>query len=96
MSEWKLTEISPNSRAVAVIVTPIKESKMARTNIMPIQNVPDLWQAFHILIEATGSVAASFHNDNPVGITDYEQMAQYVSMEITKVIMSAEPAKGES
>lgn len=94
MNQFQQIQMQPNSVAVMCILTPINAGKDSAVQIVPIQNVPDLWTGLAYLMEAVGTTAASMTRDNPVAATDHEDMAQYVSQYITKVIMTANPRKG--
>lgn len=88
---WQTNPLNPDTIAFMVFFQPIPGTKDHKVQLIPVQNIHDLWQAFAYTMEAAGTMAASFVRDNPVGVTDYEEMAQYVSEYITKVIMNAYP-----
>ena len=85
--QLKMLELDPKAAIILVSVTPT--GNRAISKILPLQNVSEFWQAFFILLDATGATASAMVKDNNLGITDHEHMAQYVSEHITKVIMSA-------
>lgn len=88
---WQSNPLDPETIAFMIFFQPVPGTKDHKVQLIPVQNIRDLWQSFAYLMEATGTMAAAFAKDNPLGISDYEAMAQYVSEYITKVIMNAYP-----
>ena len=90
-NDIKKVDINENTVILSVLLNPTDNNSM-KIQLVPQQNVADLWKALAYLMEAVGVTAASFSkNGNPKGITSYDGMADYVSEYVTKVIMSAQP-----
>lgn len=91
-NDYKKAEIANDAIVIGVVLTPLADKDAMKVQVIPSQGVDTLWQAFGYLMEAVGTTAASFaKNANPKQITEYEDMAGYVSEYITKVIMHATP-----
>lgn len=68
------------------VLTPVKGKDAYRVGIEP----PHDWHKLALFMEATGVLANSFVGDNPKGIDNSEEMADYCADYITKVVMGAE------
>ena len=91
-NEVKPVQVDENTVILTVLLNQVNGKDAMKVQLVPQQNIKDLWQALAYLMEAVGVTAASMsQNGNPKGIEDYEGMASYVSEYITTVIMQAVP-----